>query len=1042
MTDKNLSLRRALAVALVFAMIASAVFVLVPGDSKASGEGWLDGWQYRKSHVIAATTGAGDGYQVGVKVYNGTGTDGTETVYGIEFGKVYISSITNDFRDIRFTASDGVTLLPYWIETYASNSNAVIWVSVTGGLVSGATIYIYWGNPSAISASNGDATFEFFDGFDGGSVWTRQGLVIPTPSTDWTYAEPSVIVEGDSKLLGLDPSVQVLKLWYRAYQTSTQNCTIRYAESADGTTWTVRSTPVLDTGELTFCPFVFKYDGQFYMYVHAGWHYIDRWVSSDGISWTKDQDNTLVLGASGAWNDWNLGNLFVWVEDGAWYCILEGAPDNTIWHLGLMTSSDGKTWTNYEGNPVIGSINGGGPCVEKIGGTYWMWFQGPTGLPTDIMRASSTDLHTWTLSNGGKPVITRTEEYEGVGQSEGQLGDVSFGRFNGKIYNYYEAVHTQSDHRGIALMITDLTLNELVQTNENAEKGQLDASKWAGATASVSINSGVLTQTESAGSWAKLYSTYSAGQGHSVVYKATMATPSSSSVGNVMGWADAPAGGQTFVDVTKMTSHLMRSQNAGSGYITKTLSLDQSQHRWEIERRSASSVFLLDGTVKATITETVPTADLNVVFQTIRATLYCDYVFVRQLADAEPTHSTWGTSEELVAPLAITSSANVNGYVGLAYQYQAAANRAVGTWSISGASFLSISPSGLVTGTPGAGDVGTYSVTVTAQKDTETVHQTYSLTVSAPISSAPPGTGKEGVAYEYQVVCLPTVNSWSISGASFLSISPSGLVSGTPGNNDAGTYTVTITATTAYGSATQTYELVIAESTTWAITSAPKTTGVAGLVYSYAPICNGTVTAWTLSGNATFLTIDQATGLVTGTPTQAGTYAVTITANTDPECAQTYELVISALDWQVTVTVKATVTDLKVSVSYALSDPSLAWAVASISWDFGDGSMAQSGSTASHTYAKAGTYTVTCTVVNVLDNSTSGTKSITVKKASTPTTVIPGGSGGSGSGSGSGTSGKGSSLLIAVIGLPLLLILIVVALSEGQKQSHNRRRRR
>ncbi|MEM5815923.1 MAG: DUF2341 domain-containing protein [Candidatus Aenigmatarchaeota archaeon] len=76
----------------------------------------------------------------------------------------------NDCGDIRFTDSDGVTLLNYWIEPNNCNTeNTRIWVKVPYiPANSNKTIYLYYGNPEATSLSNGTATFIAFDWkFDG-----------------------------------------------------------------------------------------------------------------------------------------------------------------------------------------------------------------------------------------------------------------------------------------------------------------------------------------------------------------------------------------------------------------------------------------------------------------------------------------------------------------------------------------------------------------------------------------------------------------------------------------------------------------------------------------------------------------------------------------------------------------------------------------------------------------------------------------------------------------------------------------------------------
>ncbi|MEM4773003.1 MAG: DUF2341 domain-containing protein [Nanoarchaeales archaeon] len=62
----------------------------------------------------------------------------------------------SDCGDIRFTDSDGITLLNYWIEPNTCNTeNTRIWVKVPYIPASSTkTIYLYYGNPEATSLSN------------------------------------------------------------------------------------------------------------------------------------------------------------------------------------------------------------------------------------------------------------------------------------------------------------------------------------------------------------------------------------------------------------------------------------------------------------------------------------------------------------------------------------------------------------------------------------------------------------------------------------------------------------------------------------------------------------------------------------------------------------------------------------------------------------------------------------------------------------------------------------------------------------------------
>jgi len=135
--------------------------------------GWLSGWQYRKSHEIEGSTAdAQTNYQVKIIVHKGVGTDSGEHVY-------CNNHCRDDFGDIRFTNSDGTTLLDYWLESYTSGDKATFWVEVDSIPASPdtTTIYIYYGKSDATTTSNGEATFLFFDDFDDGTIDTAKWTV-------------------------------------------------------------------------------------------------------------------------------------------------------------------------------------------------------------------------------------------------------------------------------------------------------------------------------------------------------------------------------------------------------------------------------------------------------------------------------------------------------------------------------------------------------------------------------------------------------------------------------------------------------------------------------------------------------------------------------------------------------------------------------------------------------------------------------------------------------------------------------------------------
>jgi hypothetical protein len=157
--------------------ILAASFVLILGGTiylttrKAGAAWWNDSWMYRKAIPVANTSGSVlTDFQVKV-------IDNKDLSADITAGK-----IKSDLSDLRFTDVNG-DLLPYWIEdTTASSADA--WVKMSSIPTSGATVYLYYGNNSAVSAQDGSKVFEFFDDFNGTLTQTLAEL-LPLDSSQY-----------------------------------------------------------------------------------------------------------------------------------------------------------------------------------------------------------------------------------------------------------------------------------------------------------------------------------------------------------------------------------------------------------------------------------------------------------------------------------------------------------------------------------------------------------------------------------------------------------------------------------------------------------------------------------------------------------------------------------------------------------------------------------------------------------------------------------------------------------------------------------------
>ena len=152
------------------------IIVVISGSiTTVNAQPWIgDSWAYRRLITISnpGTTVLTD-YQVKITLTNST--------FNFNHAK-------NDGSDIRLAASDGTTLIPFWIEEWNFGTQATIWVKVPSIPISGTTVYLYYGNDAALNAANGFTTFQFFDDFESWkitptSIWQDQAPM-PTPIAD------------------------------------------------------------------------------------------------------------------------------------------------------------------------------------------------------------------------------------------------------------------------------------------------------------------------------------------------------------------------------------------------------------------------------------------------------------------------------------------------------------------------------------------------------------------------------------------------------------------------------------------------------------------------------------------------------------------------------------------------------------------------------------------------------------------------------------------------------------------------------------------
>jgi uncharacterized repeat protein (TIGR03803 family) len=191
---------------------------------------------------------------------------------------------------------------------------------------------------------------------------------------------------------------------------------------------------------------------------------------------------------------------------------------------------------------------------------------------------------------------------------------------------------------------------------------------------------------------------------------------------------------------------------------------------------------------------------------------------------------------------------------------------------------LSINPStGLISGTPTS--TGTFSFTVSAANLGGTTTSTFTITTGVPpvitSSGTVSGTGGEPLSYQITATNSPTIYG-AIELPAGLSIDQiTGVISGTPVAG--GTTTTTITAGNIYGSGSASLQInLVAPVPT--ITSPATATGTNGLPFSFQVTASNSPTSYQISGTVPGLSLNSSTGVISGTPTLAGTFNVTLSA--------------------------------------------------------------------------------------------------------------------------------------------------------------------
>lgn len=271
-----------------------------------------------------------------------------------------------------------------------------------------------------------------------------------------------------------------------------------------------------------------------------------------------------------------------------------------------------------------------------------------------------------------------------------------------------------------------------------------------------------------------------------------------------------------------------------------------------------------------------------------------------------PVAVTQALSITIYSPLSISTSTLPNGAVGVFYNQTVAASGGTGaiTWSWTSSTVppgLQLGSSGAsttVSGTPTQAGPFTFTVTATdSSSPAQTAKETYTVTIAPPLSISTTSlpNGAVGAAYSQSLVATGGTGTltWKLSTGTLpnpLALSSSGTISGNPNYPGISSFTVMVTdAGTPPQTKTQALSLTIdgAAGGPLSISTTSLPAGTVGVSYTGSITVKGGTPPFTYSvapsigGLPAGLSLNTATGEISGTPTVTGVSNFTVSVTDD-----------------------------------------------------------------------------------------------------------------------------------------------------------------
>lgn len=176
----------------------------------------------------------------------------------------------------------------------------------------------------------------------------------------------------------------------------------------------------------------------------ANWGAFNLYTSTDLVNWTLHGASPVISGVASTWKNNYLGHPAVINIGGTWYCYYSGRnAAGTIENIGVATSPDFVTWTDYGSNPIVVD-NVGIPAIIQIGSTLYLYAADRNTSFHSISyytTAASTPFGPWV--RGGFAIQTLANDWFG---GNGRLNDPYVIK---NPQGYYEMLFTVENFQGV-----------------------------------------------------------------------------------------------------------------------------------------------------------------------------------------------------------------------------------------------------------------------------------------------------------------------------------------------------------------------------------------------------------------------------------------------------------------------------------------------------------------------------------------------------------------------------------------------------------------